>query len=63
MYVYIYNIEDFTCKKCAAGPGFFRLQPKKDLPIAFFKTYQVFKSQEGIICQTNLAERFMIGYF
>ena len=35
---------------------------QKDLQFAFFLTYQAFKSQEGIISQTNLAERFKIGY-
>ena len=29
--------------------------PKKDLPFAFFLTYQAFKSWEGIVSKTNLA--------
>ena len=34
--------------------------PKKALPFAFFLTYQAFKTWEGIVSQTNLAEWFKI---
>ena len=51
------------CIGIAAGPGFFRLHPYKGLIICTFLTYHALKSTEGIICQTNLAERIKIGYF
>ena len=42
---------------------YFACTLEKDLPFTFLKTYQAFKSQVGIICMYNLAERFKIGYF
>ena len=45
------------------GQDFFAYTLKKGLPFALFLTYHALKSPEGIICRTNLAERFKIGYF
>ena len=44
-------------KSDAAGPAFFRLQPqKRTYHLHIFLTYHVYKSREGIICRTNLAD-------
>ena len=43
-----------------AGPGFFAYTHKKAYCIFF---NHAFKSKEGIICRTNLAEWFKIEYF
>ena len=46
----------------SGGPAYYVLHPQKGIAIwIFLKTYQAFKSREGIVFQTYLADWFKIG--